>query len=236
MNPLHLADDEVHLWCVPLDVPVEETECLHATLSSEERARSARFRFERDRRRFVVAHGALRDLLGRYLAIDPGQVRFVVNQFGRPELSTGLGSRLRFNLSHSADLALIAVAAGVDIGVDVEHIRPGPDYSEIARHFFSADEVRELDGVPRHRHAEAFFRCWTQKEAYVKARGEGFEIPLAGLSVSRLHDEWWLSTLQPAPGYVGALAIEGKGWRLSQRQWEPGPLSARSEVQPLSLS
>jgi 4'-phosphopantetheinyl transferase len=219
MNPFHLAADEAHCWCVPLDVPPDASDGLAAILSIEERNRSARLRFERHRRRFVVAHGALRVLLGRYLGIHPGQVRFVRNASGRPELSPEFDRRLRFNLSHSADLALIAIAEDADIGVDVEHIRPGPDYADIARHFFSAAEVRQLNGFPGHLHAEAFLRCWTQKEAYVKARGEGLAMPLASFSVPHLPGAWSLYTLQPAPGYVGALAIARRGWRLRQWHW-----------------
>ena len=216
MISLPLAADEVHSWCVPLDLPPDD---LVSTLAEEEHDRSARFNFDRDRRRYVVAHGALRSLLGSYLGIHPRQVRFSVNEFGRPELSPDHGSRLRFNLSHSADLALIAIAPDVDIGVDVEHIRPGPDYSDIARHFFSEEEVRELDGIPSHLLAGAFFRCWTQKEAYVKARSEGFGIPLTSFSVSHLQEAWSVYMLEPAPGYVGAVAIERRAWRLSQRHW-----------------
>ncbi len=113
--------DAVQCWCVRLDVaPPPET--YYATLSDDERNRSARFRFEPDRRRFVVAHGVLRDLLGRYLGTDPGQIRFVYNAFGKPELHPEFGSRLTFNLAHSGDLALIAIARDAWVGVDVECI------------------------------------------------------------------------------------------------------------------
>jgi 4'-phosphopantetheinyl transferase len=226
IQPFHLGPDEVHSWCVPLDGPPAK---LSATLADDERCRSARFRFERDRQRFMVARGALRDVLGRYLGIEPGQVRFRYNPFGRPELSPELGSRLKFNLSHSADLALIGIAARADIGVDLEYVRPEPDYVEIARHFFSEAEVDCLNSLPSHLQAPAFFSCWTKKEAYVKACGDGLAIPLSSFAVPLttdpeltpvdLHGAWSLYGLQPAPGYVGALAIEGSGWRLSQWQW-----------------
>jgi 4'-phosphopantetheinyl transferase len=207
---------EVHSWCVGLDVSPEAYARLHATLADDERRRTARLRFERDRRRFVVAHGVLRELLARYLRTPPGQIRFVYNAFGKPALSPEFGSRLKFNLSHSADLALIAIAADADIGVDVEYIRAQPDYAEIARHFFSAAEVDRLNRLPSHLHARAFLRCWTKKEAYVKACGEGLAMP-HGPPARR----WSLFTLQPAPGYIGALAVEGRGWRLTQRYLGP---------------
>jgi 4'-phosphopantetheinyl transferase len=215
-----LASGEVHTWCVSLDVPSETSAGLYATLTNDERNRSARFRFERDRQRFIVSHGVLRDLLGRYVGTEPAQIRFVSNAFGKPALSPEFGSRLNFNLSHSAGLAIIAIAIDAEIGVDVERIRTGPGYAEIARHFFSAAEAAHLNGVSGDLHAQAFFNCWTKKEAYVKARGEGLGMPLTKFQVADPHGTWSLYTLQPAPGYIGALAIERSGWRLTQRRWQ----------------
>jgi 4'-phosphopantetheinyl transferase len=240
-SPFQPASGEVHSWCVRLDVPPEASAGLYATLTHDEQNRSARLRFEHDRQRFIVAHGVLRNLLGRYLGIHPCHVRFVSNPFGKPALNPEFGGRLEFNLSHSADLALIAIAADADVGVDLECIRAQPDYAEIARRFFSKAEVDQLNELPSHLHAQAFFSCWTKKEAYVKARGEGLTIPLTSFSVPLTTDpahapvdlagalndgaparQWSLYTLQPAPGYVGALAIEGSDWRLSQWQWPDG--------------
>ena len=197
---------EVQCWSVRLDVPPEMLDSLAATLSLDERKRSTRLRFDRDRQRFMVARGVLRDLLGRYLGILPAQVRFAYNAFGKPELSPEFGSSLRFNLSHSADLALIGITRDARIGVDLEYIRPQPEYLEIARSFFSATEVDELNGLPSPLQTEAFLNCWTRKEAYVKARGMGLAIP-----ATERAEPWSIYTLQPAPGYVGALAIEGTG-------------------------
>jgi len=209
-----LAPDEVHTWCVRLDAPRDVSAGLYATLSPDERNRSARFRFDRVRQRFVIAHGALRDLLGHYVGSRH-------NEFGKPELGPDFGLRPRFNLSHSAELALIAIAADVEVGVDVERVRMGMHYDEIARRFFSAEEVDELSRVPGQLHAKAFLRCWTLKEAYMKARGEGFSIPPASFSVFHLAGAWSLCTLHPAPGYVGALAVEGRGRRICQYDWQP---------------
>jgi 4'-phosphopantetheinyl transferase len=238
-SPFQLACDDVHTWCVSLDVPPETCAGLYAILTCDERNRSARFRFERDRRCFIVAHGVLRELLGHYLGTHPGEIHFVSNAFGKPALSTEFGSRLKFNLSHSADLALIAIAAEADIGVDIEYIRTQPDHAEVARCFFPAADVDQWSRLPRHLHAQAFFSCWTKKEAFVKACGEGLAIPLASFSVPLITDpahppaelygaandivparRWSLYTLQPAPGYIGALAIEGSGWRLTERHWQ----------------
>src|SRR5947207_5614145 len=235
----HLAADEIHSWCARLDVPPEASARFHATLSPDERNRSARFRFERDRQRFVVARGVLRDLLGRYLQTEPGQISFVYNRFGKPDLAPEFGNPLKFNLSHSAGLALVAIATASNVGVDLEYVRVQSDYADIARHFFSAAEVDYLTAVPSHLYAEAFFSCWTKKEAYLKACGEGLAIPLNSFSVPlTTHPmdtpvdlyvasqpivppkRWSLYTLRPAPGYAGALEIEGTGWRLRQWQWK----------------
>jgi 4'-phosphopantetheinyl transferase len=209
---VQLPSDEVHWWRVGLDVSRETCADLYAMLTPDERSRSGRLRFECDQRRFVVAHGALRDLLARYLKTQPGDISFVTNPFGKPALAPGFDGGLRFSLAHSADLALIAIAADADIGVDVEHIRASPDYADIARHFFSAAEVDDLNRLPQHRYAEAFLTCWTQKEACAKASGDGLAFPPR-------HGAWSSYTLQPAPGYVGALAIERREWRLRQWHW-----------------
>jgi len=203
-------------------------------LTDDERARSARFRFERDRRRFIVARGALRKLLGRYLGMHPADIRFVYNSFGKPELSPASGSHLRFNLSHSADLALIAIAADADIGVDVEYIRPQPQYAEIAKRFLSPIEVDYLDGLPSHFRDEAFFSFWTKQEACVKARGDGLELDGASHAPDPAR-QWSLYEMQPAPGYVGALVIEGSGWRVRQRRWEEGYRRSHRGVRPRNL-
>jgi len=181
----------------------------------------------------------LRDLLGRYLQTQPSQISFVYNAFGKPDLSPEFANRLKFNLSHTDGLALIAVATASDVGVDLEYIRAQSDYTDIARSFFSAAEVDYLIGLASHLYAEAFFSCWTKKEAYLKACGEGLAMPLNSFSVPLTTDpahtpvdlhvvsndivpgkRWSLYTLQPAPGYIGALAIEGSGWRLRQWQWK----------------
>jgi len=212
-----LPSGEVHSWCARLDVPPETSARFYATLTPDERTRSARFRFERDRQRFIVARGVLRDLLGRYLHTHPGRVRFVYNAFGKPDLSPECGSRLTFNLSHSDGLALIAVATDASVGVDVECIRAHSADAEIARRFFSAAECDYLRGLPSHLYVDAFFRCWTKKEACLKARGQSLAMPMDRSSVP---EGWSLYTLRPAPGYAGALVIEGTSWRVRQSRWE----------------
>lgn len=242
-SSFQLASDEVHIWRASLDVLPETSVRLYATLSPDERTRSARFHFERDQQRFIVARGVLRYLLARYLQTQPGQISFVYNAFGKPDLGPEFTNRPKFNLSHSAGLALIAIAVP-NVGVDIEYIRPQSEYVDIARHFFSAPEVEYLFSLPSQLCVETFCSCWTKKEACLKARGEGLAIPLNSVSVPLITNpahapvdlylpskdgspakRWSLYSLQPAPGYAGALAIEGTGWRLRHWQWKmPQPV------------
>jgi 4'-phosphopantetheinyl transferase len=166
----------------------------------------------------VVARGALRDVLGRYLGRRADQVAFAYNAFGKPELSPELGARLGFNLSHSSELALIAVAADAPVGVDLECVEEERGahsaHAEIARYFFPEAEADHLSSVPLELRPQAFFSCWTRREAYLKARGQGLTEGRAEVS-----GRWSFFALQPAPGYIGALAVEGDGWHLEQRPW-----------------
>jgi len=251
LDSFQLTPDEVHVWCVNLDVPHGWSASFYASLTGDERNRSERFRFDRDRRRFIVAHGVLQDLLGRYLGTRPDRISYVYNAFGKPELNPMFGSRLKFNLSHSAGLALVAITADSSVGIDLEYIRAQSDLADIARRFFSPEEADCLMAVPSHLRTEAFFSCWTKKEAYLKACGEGLAIPSDSFSIPLTNDavetpvdfyiapndigpakRWSMYTLEPAPGYVGALVVAGTGWRLRQRPWQ---MPSRPKVVALSL-
>src|SRR5207249_11143557 len=143
------------------------------------------------------AHGVLRQLLGHYLQTEPGRIGYEYQAFGKPQLSPRFGGRLNFNLSHSAGLALVAIAAEFDVGVDIEYIRAQSDYAELARHFFSAAEVEQLSALPDHLYAEAFIGCWTKKEAYVMVRSCGLVLPLKSFTVPLTSDhEQGPTTLQ----------------------------------------
>ncbi|MBN1978022.1 MAG: 4'-phosphopantetheinyl transferase superfamily protein [Anaerolineae bacterium] len=237
LSDLALSSDDVHVWCASLEQPAERVHRLARTLSADETSRAERFRLERDRRRFVVARGVLRAILGRYLGIDPSQLRFSYGEHGKPGLSAGFGDdTLRFNLAHSHELALYAFTRGREVGADLEYVRPLPDAGEIAAGFFSRRESAELEGIPDCRKPEAFFSYWTCKEAYVKAAGGGLaraldrvEISLAPgparlLSVAGVPEEaarWSLRTLNPATGYVAAIAFEGRRCQLGCWRYEP---------------
>jgi 4'-phosphopantetheinyl transferase len=230
-----LTGSEIHIWLVDLREQAEGIAACRETLSADERSRAESFHFQRDRDRFVVARGALRTILGRYLEERPEQLRFTYNSFGKPALpDTSRHEALEFNLSHSGDVALCAVALGRRLGIDVERVREDFCCEEIAEHFFSGREVATLRALPEAERPHAFFRCWTRKEAYIKARGEGLSIPLDSFSVSLGPGEpaellsvdgppeaarWTLIGLEPRPGYAAAVAFEGDGRRLSCRMW-----------------
>jgi 4'-phosphopantetheinyl transferase len=233
-----LGPDEVHLWCAPLDQPAHVLTRFRRLLSADERARAGRYHFEKDTRHFIVGRGILRTLLSRYLRRSPEQLDFESNAYGKPALARG--GPLNFNLSHSHGLALYAFTLAREIGIDIEHMRADVDCRQLAGHYFSPHEVRTLLALPPGSQRQGFFNCWTRKEAYIKARGEGLSRPLAGFDVSlapgepasllRGDDEegvvtrWSLRELSVPEGYAAAVAVEGDGWRLRCWHWSPQDL------------
>lgn len=224
---LSLASGEVHAWRAPLDLPAEIASALQEnflrTLNGEEIARANRFHFEQHRRRFILARGFLRELLARYLQTSPAAVTFSYGPYGKPALNDERAP-LRFNASHSHELAVFAFVQDCEIGVDVEYIKTDLKTEEIANHFFSAAEVQTLNALPETEKAAAFFRCWTRKEAYIKAIGSGlshpldeFDVTLApGEPAALLYDyrdpnalERWSMLNLELDDYAGALAVEG---------------------------
>jgi len=232
-----LSRDAVHVWRGMLDLPAPSVARSAGLLSPEEQARASRFHFARDRRRFILAHGMLRSVVGAYLATAPSALRFERHPRGKPALIAAAGARrLCFNLSHSGELALLAVADDRDVGVDVERIRPLGDAGGISERHFAASERDRLRAAPADRTAEVFFTYWTRKEAVLKATGDGLLSPLEELDVSGVppgcpgplvvSDRAGLShrlvviDLRPAAGYAGALAAEGEGWQLACWRWD----------------
>jgi len=233
---LALESDEVHVWRAAADPAASELEDLRQTLALSEQARADRFAFRRDRDRFITRRGRLRAILGRYLAIDPGRLQFNYGAGGKPALTPEFdGMRLRFTISSSSGLVLYAVTRGREIGVDLEAIQPVVVQERIPEYFFSPREVAALRALPVEAQTEAFFACWTRKEAYVKAKGEGLALRLDGFDVSLMPGEpaallsiagdpqeasrWSLQALAPGRGYIAALAVEGHAWRLRCLQW-----------------
>ena len=225
-----LSASDVHVWRCQLDQPSRRVEQLAQILSADERERANRFRFERDRTRFVVARGTLRSILGRYLDREPAHLQLAYGLHGKPCLRDEPNqANIHFNLAHSHQLAVYAFAQGREVGIDVEYVRPLPRLQQIAASVFSDREVAVLFSLPPSQQLEAVYLCWTSKEAYVKAKGLGVTLFLAQFDVSLvpgepprlLHVEgrpedtirWSFRWLEPAPGYVAALAVEGRDWR-----------------------
>jgi 4'-phosphopantetheinyl transferase len=229
---LKMSDSEVHVWRANLNTDSETQEQVAACLSAEERSRAERFVFPRDRHHWAACHGILREILGLYLNEHPRDIEIVREPGGKPRLrqNPSCGEPLiMFNLSHSNDLALVAVTLALEVGIDVENVRPELATAEIAERYFSLEEQAEFRSLPDELRAEAFFHCWTRKEAFVKARGEGLATPLDSFSVSltpgfpavlRSTDapRWHMFSFYPAPHAVAALVTEGK--RPKRQFWE----------------
>jgi len=233
---LALDGDAVHVWRADSDCPGSRLEDLRKTLSADELARAERFYLPRDRDRFIARRSVLRAILGRYIAIDPSLMQFEYGTGRKPALAARHHrAQLRFNVSHSAGLVLYAITRSRDIGVDVERIEPAIAAERIPEQFFSPREVAELRSLPVDVQPEAFFTCWTRKEAYVKAKGLGLALRLDRFDVSlspgkpaallRTADDaheasrWSMRALAPAAGYAGALVVEGHAWQLSCWRW-----------------
>lgn len=221
-DDLDLKPQLVDIWRVQINIPENSRKQLESTLSAEEAERAARFHFPADRNRFIVTHGCLRDILTRYIHSEPHQLSFSNGEHGKPALVSKEG--FDFNLAHSGDYVLIAIAHGHKVGVDVERIRKGISSHVIARQYFSKAEVAELQELPLEQREVAFFSCWTRKEAYIKAQGLGLSLPLESFDVSLSPNEppilratrpdpdeagrWTLLSLDVDPGYGAALAVE----------------------------
>jgi 4'-phosphopantetheinyl transferase len=219
------ASDALEIVVARLDVGLEAVRASATLLSDAERSRASRFAFDRDRRRYTVARARLRRLLSARLGVRPESVEFVYGAYGKPALATRFAdSDLRFNLSHADDVAVYAIASGREVGIDVEAVREIPDADDIAARLFSRYEKEAYLALdPRHKPL-GFFNCWTRKEAFIKALGEGLCHPLDRFDVSvapgdparilrvgaKSGDDcgWRMQSFSPAPGFVAAVASE----------------------------
>jgi 4'-phosphopantetheinyl transferase len=230
-----LTKTSVHIWCASLEINPKTEKRLAVTLSEDEKARADRFILKRDRDSFIASHGILRDLLARYSGYNPNAIEYVFGPHGKPSVSSpGDFHPVHFNLSHSHGIAVVAITRDRELGVDVEKIRQQVAGSQIAERYFSSQEIIELRGLPVSQQAEGFFLCWTRKEAYVKALGEGLRFPLDGFSVSltpgepvQLHAEdahrWSIQSFEPsklaASRHVAAVVCEGTDWTAKYLEW-----------------
>ena len=242
VNPsIALHPDEVHVWRADLNHSGFPAREIDRILSQEERERAARFHLQRDRNHLTAGRVMVRSILGRYLNTDPRHLQFSRGPRGKPALATERGAdALCFNIAHSHDVVLCAVARGRDIGVDVERIRADINVDLIAERFFSQREIAALRLLPPERKLTAFFTCWVRKEAYVKARGDGLAMNLDSFSVSfapgepaalldvRGHPEealaWSLTELDFDASFAAALAVRAAEcrvscWEFTAHQW-----------------
>jgi 4'-phosphopantetheinyl transferase len=231
-----LNPDEVHVWRVEVGSAYDRRDVVWSSLADDERRKAADFLFEGDRKRFVVARGVLRTLLGCYLGRHPDSLGFGHNPYGKPYLAGDYG--IRFSTAHSHGLVLLAFARDRDVGVDIERVRADLDLEGIAARCFSPGEIASLHSLRNGLRERAFYACWTRKEALAKAEGKGLALPLRRFDVTPTpatramvlesrgaplgSTKWTLRELTPDPGYVAALAVEGNCSRLSCWQYADG--------------
>jgi len=235
----NIAQNEVHIWRASLEQPEEVITQLQHNLSADEARRVKRMCFEKDRRRWIVARGLLRSLLGQYLAIEPSGLEFCYNSHGKPFVEhPATGSTFQFNLSHSENLAAYAFVHSRPLGIDVQYTRRQPkvDFEKMARYQFSQHEYQALCALRRDVQEQAFYQCWTRKEAYLKARGTGMSLPLHQFDVAFLPGEpaallasredvnevarWSFKKVTFGADYAGALVVEGSGWYPKHWEWK----------------
>ncbi|HEY3968528.1 MAG TPA: 4'-phosphopantetheinyl transferase superfamily protein [Planctomycetaceae bacterium] len=229
----------VHVWSLALDLPHNTIDGLRMNLADDELARAARYKFDRHRRRFIACRGQVRQILANYLGTDASRLSFQYGPKGKPALAAPWSeSGVEYNVSHSHERALCAVALNHELGVDVEHLRTPYDFEGIAAQFFAAEEVAALRELSDSARLTAFFACWTQKEAVLKAVGAGLSIPLNQVVVSLAPQQpavirnfldasgqstdWWMQNLEPFPGYVGAIASQGSSLEMACWQFPVG--------------
>ncbi len=226
-----LTNHDIDLWCVMLKSRFKNIDKFWQVVSPHERDRACRFHFVRHRERFIICRGLLRILLSFYTGIQPDSQEFTYGKYGKPALRGDLaGNQIHFNVSHSRECILIAITKIAPVGVDVEYVLRNSDHQNIAKRFFSPAEWENLCCLPHDQRREAFYNCWTRKEAYIKAIGSGLSTPLDSFVVTltpglearilslngdpRRASGWSLYHLKPAPDYVAALAIEHQNCRL----------------------
>lgn len=238
----------VHVWRADLDLDVARLHQLRGNLSADEQERAARFRFSGDRERFTAARGLLRDILTCYLDTAANKVRFHYGPHGKPCLAEPAHADLRFNVSHSHAVMLIAVAHQREVGVDIEHCGAAIAVEDLAETTLSAPEEEVLRLLDRHGRRRALLQSWVRKEAYIKADGRGVSLPLTDVDVAT-HEgrvavlnattgkwetcpRWTLLPLAVGPEYAGALAVEGQGWQLACWHWLGSPGTTGTIAQP----
>ena len=236
MNSLIIIKDEIHIWNAELSLSAAELARLWQYLSMDEKHRAERFKFDIHRNRFIATRGALREILGNYLNLSPAEISFGYGDHGKPYLTNSETQNITFNTSNSADLALYAFAKNRELGIDIEYMRDDLEPEALAERFFSTYECKILSALPASQKKQAFFNCWTRKEAVIKAFGKGLSFPLNEFDVTLAPDEparlltvhgdsdlakrWSMYSLNPAENYAAALVAEGNKVPLKYFQWQ----------------
>ncbi len=246
---VELAPGEVHVFAFGLDLPAPSVRELERTLSPDERTRAGKLKLARDRARFVAGRALMRSILADHLGTDPLRVRFVYDANGKPGLSGGdAATGLRFNLSASHGLGLLAVRLDRDVGVDVERVRPFPQAMSVAERVFSREELAALRARPPEDRDAAFFSIWTRKEAVVKCLGSGLSFPTGSFTVAprptegaecvlvetlRGPETLWVHSLPgPSERFVAALATAAASTTVSFFRWAPPSPGSADEAEP----
>jgi len=214
--------EEVQVWCARIDADTDAVERANRQLSRNERDRASRFRLPSPRVTFVLSRAVLRTLLAHFCGCSPQEVEFAYGKQGKPYLASPIPA-IRFNVSHSGNIAAFAFAANDELGVDVEQHRPMTDMEQIAHRFFSPGECQDLLRIPEGERVAAFFDGWVRKEAFIKALGQGLSIPLDSFRVSLTPGQpaalltvdgeveasaaWSITEFSPEEGYSGAVAL-----------------------------
>lgn len=227
------------MWRASLDIVPPTLRRFEDSLSPDEKGRAEKFLVEHARTEFIASRGILRELLGAYLGNRANEVCMSYGKYGKPSLcASDSGAHLHFNTSHSHGYGVFAFARNEQVGVDVEQVRDEVATEEIAARFFSTAEIAELSTLAPELRVQGFFKCWTRKEAYIKARGLGLQIPLKSFHVAVITDEpqqlidedsspWSLYPFEPHRGFAGAVAAKGKNWRVRYFDWERGGQNPR---------
>jgi 4'-phosphopantetheinyl transferase len=229
---LALGEGELHVWRASLEIQPHIRAELEGTLSPDETLRAHRFHFPRDRNAFIAARGILRRLLGMYVNRPAAQVGIRYGRIGKPELCSQQSDQpIRFNLSHSRGLAVFAFCQGREIGIDLEFRRSDVATEEIVARYFSAREIEEWRALPPDSRAQGFFNCWTRKEAYIKALGEGLQVPLDSFDVTLtpgspavfrrgVEGQWHLCAFAAKKDYPAALVYSGSRCEVRFLSWD----------------
>ncbi|WP_171037081.1 4'-phosphopantetheinyl transferase superfamily protein [Maribacter algarum] len=229
-----LTDKTIHFWYCDFNQNKNRLDSFHSILSTDERARSGKFKFEKDRDCYIISRGILRLLLGSYLDMKAKDIKFKYTSYGKPILD--FESNLKFNVSHSGNRAAFAFFRNTEIGVDIEKIKYDFDVLELAQNFFSKKEIEVLERQSEENLPAAFFRCWTRKESFIKAEGSGLSFPLDKFAVSLENDEeaklletqwnlkekveWNLFSFKPASDYIAAVAVRNHVTKISYYDWD----------------